>query len=374
MIVRNKLARFAQLVLIAAFAFYGAAAQSGPASQAERASAEPIRGTVQIILRRGAVADAEGGITVGEVARVTGAASSAVRGIVLVADPHDAAGDRSYLVLDASTVASRLHDAGLRPSQIAVTGGRCVVRFGKREAVPQAAPERPKTDEHTLLAADTDPRTVRGAIAKHLTSELGVSPDHIRLTFEDRDRVTLRIDTASRRLTVRPTTSTNAARVVFEVHAFDAEGGLVSRTRLRVDVDLRSRSLRALRRIERGEVVSPDFFEPTETWSPPGGDEPIDAEAEVDGWIAARRIDEGDVLTTDHIAPPVLIERGDIVRVFAHSGGFTVQLKARALEDGGPGDAIALKLDNADAPFIARVDGPKRAVMSLDTGVETGSL
>lgn len=344
----------------------GPNAQTVSAEPAEQAGAGRIRGSAHVSLRRGVSADPEGGITLDEIARITGDAADAVGRIVIVDDPEPLAGDAAYLVIDIELVRERLRAAGVRPSQAGISGGRCVVRFGKRVATPERAAEPVRADEHTLLASEIERTTVRGEIARQLAESLGTDPERLRLNFENRDDQTLRTTLTGRRVLVRRATSAEAARVVFDVLTFNDDGGLEGRARVRTDLSVLLTVRTAARRIERGETITESLFDRVESWQTPGRQAPLAHTQPIDGWLATERIDIGEVLSADQAEPPVLIQRGELVRVFAHSGGFTVELTARALEDGGKGDRIAVKIDDSESPFTVTVDGSKRAVTTLD--------
>jgi flagella basal body P-ring formation protein FlgA len=54
---------------------------------------------------------------------------------------------------------------------------------------------------------------------------------------------------------------------------------------------------------------------------------------------------------------PLMVHRGEIVTVYARSGGVSVRTTARVREDGGMGDLVSVESLTERKGFIARVCG-----------------
>lgn len=86
---------------------------------------------------------------------------------------------------------------------------------------------------------------------------------------------------------------------------------------------------------------------------------------EVIGKEAQRRINTGDVLSDANTAPPVMVHRGELVKVFSGGGGVSVSIDAKAKQDGRVGDLISVELLDRREQLMARVTGHRRlAVLS----------
>jgi flagella basal body P-ring formation protein FlgA len=123
------------------------------------------------------------------------------------------------------------------------------------------------------------------------------------------------------------------------------------------DVKRAPRAVVAINAIARGERIRAGDVA-LETVSP-GSPQRITFESldEVIGKEAARTIAAGQTLDNQHVRSPLLVKRGDVVDVFARSGGVQVSTKARAREEGSHGDLINVELLNDRRPLIARVCG-----------------
>ncbi len=78
------------------------------------------------------------------------------------------------------------------------------------------------------------------------------------------------------------------------------------------------------------------------------------------GKVLLKRARKGKVITSSFISEPPLIEKNDKVRVTVEYGSVKISSKARALEDGWKvGDRIKIKVDSAEEPVTAIVEGDK---------------
>lgn len=76
----------------------------------------------------------------------------------------------------------------------------------------------------------------------------------------------------------------------------------------------------------------------------------------------------GEVVTTDMLAPPMMVRRGDTVTVAAGGGGIRVRVLAKAHVDGRRGEIIEVEAPETKERYTARVVGPRQlAVLSVET-------
>ncbi|NKN33182.1 flagellar basal body P-ring formation chaperone FlgA [Marichromatium bheemlicum] len=61
------------------------------------------------------------------------------------------------------------------------------------------------------------------------------------------------------------------------------------------------------------------------------------------GMEARRALTPGQVLTSAHVAPRKLVERGQLVTIYSGSGGLMVRMSGEALEDGTAGQRIRVR-------------------------------
>jgi flagella basal body P-ring formation protein FlgA len=82
---------------------------------------------------------------------------------------------------------------------------------------------------------------------------------------------------------------------------------------------------------------------------------------EVVGKEATRALVEGQILDEQSIRRPILVQRSDIVTVYARTAGLRVRTTARAMESGGEGDLVRVETLTDRKPYFARVSGPQEA-------------
>ena len=79
--------------------------------------------------------------------------------------------------------------------------------------------------------------------------------------------------------------------------------------------------------------------------------------ADVVGKETTRAIAAGKPLTRDAVRPPVLVRRGEVVTVYARAAGIRIRTMARARDDGGEGELVAVEPLTDRNTFFARVSG-----------------
>jgi flagella basal body P-ring formation protein FlgA len=75
------------------------------------------------------------------------------------------------------------------------------------------------------------------------------------------------------------------------------------------------------------------------------------------GKEATRNIVAGQALDDQYVRSPLLVNRGDVVDVFARSGGVQVRTRGRAKEEGSHGSLIQVEMLNDRRSLVARVCG-----------------
>ncbi len=323
--------------------------------------------TTSVILRRAAVAEPAGGVTLGEIAEVAGGDASSIARVVLIDEDELAASDRSYVVIERDLVENRLMGAGARLGAISLSGSRCVVRFGR--SAPKAVQARvPRTspEPEFVVGDEAVEGTVGAEVVRQLSEAHAVTPDAIRTLIRTEDAASWARPLTDGRTTVRRATSVRAGRVVFAVTVFDKSGGVLEQARLIVEAQVRRRVFVAAERLRRGRPVDRTLLVEADKWLSPGDADPIGVDENVADWRVERRVEEGDVLRDGDLAAPVLVERGDKARLYAHSGGFVLETWVRVAEDGAFGDLVECEIEGGGRTFLATVDGPGRVVVLLD--------
>ncbi|MFA0888281.1 MAG: flagellar basal body P-ring formation chaperone FlgA [Synergistales bacterium] len=100
----------------------------------------------------------------------------------------------------------------------------------------------------------------------------------------------------------------------------------------------------AKRSIRRGETVRPGDLEiAVRAYCRSFGETPKKT-AYFDGKVAKKTIREGEPLTERDVGTRSLVERGDLLTLIARSGGVEARIDGVALEPGGEGDVIRVRI------------------------------
>lgn len=273
----------------------------------------------------------------------------------------------SAITLDE--VRAALDGAGVNWGRLALTGGRCALRLrGARQPEPAAAigpPAAPAQASEASAAALAGEETVRARVTALLARVLAASPENLRVRFDPRDDDLLNLSLNGRRVEVQPGAIRSAGeRVPFTIWVY-AGNRVAERRTILVEAQMRVAVLVLTAEAARKASIRRSMVRVEERWLPPGGSPLVASMEALDGAIARTRLPVGTALRQAHLDSPIVVRKNE--RVMVHCVGQAIVLKApaRALADGAEGDVIAFKLDGAEHTFLARVDGPGRAVVVL---------
>ena len=109
----------------------------------------------------------------------------------------------------------------------------------------------------------------------------------------------------------------------------------------------------AVRPLRKGEMVRPDDIDLRQATGP------VQAAffkiEEVLGKETTRALATGQVLEADHVRAPVLVQRGEVVRVIAKAAGVRVKTNGKALQAGSRGELIEVQPLEGKQRYMARV-------------------
>ena len=75
------------------------------------------------------------------------------------------------------------------------------------------------------------------------------------------------------------------------------------------------------------------------------------------GMLAQRSIRPDSVLLSSHVKAPLLVERGETVKVYARTAGIQVRTFATVKQDGSMGELVQVETLDKRVRFVARVIG-----------------
>lgn len=299
-------------------------------------------------------------VTLADVATLSGPPAEALGHIILLPDGAGAA----WTLLDAAAVRDAINEQA-RPvwGHLTLQGVGCAVR--SLSSGPAVEPAM-ASDGHAE-AAPTDPTTVRAVIEQRLAAAFDCSVADLRLEFDDRDAELLATSAIGRTVDAQPTGLSE--RLPLRVTVYEADRILRAEA-LRVQVLVRRDVAVSRTVLPRGHVIAEEDLLTDIRWLPPDL-RPIPPALAV-GMVARNRIAAGEPLSARDAETPILVRRGQTIQVHAVGGAVSLQIPARALEDGREGDIIRCASITAagrsgsarEAPreFLARMAGPGIAV------------
>lgn len=273
-------------------------------------------------------------ITLGEVATIAGDDAGNWTDV----DLGPAAAPGSSRQLGASLVEARLRSAGLNREDFQVTGARAVRA----------------TTLHRVLSKEQIAESLREHIWAEMPWQMGETDIEIPLPMSEETLPEGQVEIQWRtnpqyryvgagafrgKISVDgEVQKTLVLRAVVESYGdVVVAAGDVSRGRPLGPNDIKLEK-HALSRLPRGAIMDPK---------------------EIDGLIARRSLFTGQVLTTQHVEAPRIVQRNQVVAVEMATGGLRVQSRARAMSDGRAGDLIRLANLHSKEQFqgIVRKDG-----------------
>ena len=289
-------------------------------------------------------------ITLADIAELGGEDARRFAGVEI------ARGGEKAFEIEMKVVREKLAEASTKDD--ALRSGAAALRFrGERVVVrPARGPQvDAKPIAPTATARPAAPETVAGidpAMYAGNGTPLGVVCELLRNAFgPDVSDLRLHIPAADlARLAPKPglryeVSARSALKsdfVSFEVSAMDGDHHL-TRDRVRVTVRRLREVCVATTLAKRGRPLGADAFTvESREIAPTLADRAVKPQ-ELSGASLVRSLDAGVVITADDLAQAVAIRRNDRVIVRREVGLIAIELEAIALEDGKPGDRIALQ-------------------------------
>jgi flagella basal body P-ring formation protein FlgA len=244
-------------------------------------------------------------------------------------------------------------------ARISLRGSTCVLSAGMAPRASLAA-----APIQTVAAAPPDPAgTVRGIVAGRIAGLAQVAPLDLRLAFASEDDAILNMPAAGRTIEVTPTGLSD--RLPLSVRIFEGERIVMHRT-IRVGVEVRREVVIAATGRRRGETIAEEDVTIGVQWlglaARPGRPD------QVVGSSPKMRVTPGQVIMSEDVSPPVVVNKGEQVTVYCVRGTVMLTLRARAMGAGRDGELVQLQTLDGQRTFQARMDGRGRAV--INTGGE----
>lgn len=277
--------------------------------------------------------------------------------------------------IPVTDVRSQLDDAGIHWGKVQLSGSVVIVRpLGTQAAQPPLAmmPASIETTAraHRITAASSEAAelvglsTVRGLVAAAIVQGLGVSPDALRLTLDDRGEGILDMDADAERFELEPLGSLSSDRIELALRTW-AHGRIQRRYTITAQPQLKTDVVVLRRDLDRGEEINEGDCSVETRWLPPSQANLVPSLVEAVGRVADARLTAGDLLRKKHVKREVLIKRGDRVMVRCLVGGVVISMEADAHTDAAEGEQIELRKLGERNTFLAIATGPGAAVLDL---------
>ncbi|MCC6791939.1 MAG: flagellar basal body P-ring formation protein FlgA, partial [Thermomicrobiales bacterium] len=280
-------------------------------------------------------------VLLSDVATLAGVPAEALSGITVLA-----AASADWQSLDAAAIRAAI-DQQADPvwGHLTLLGVECRIRA----ITPPAAPLEAVQEAAAAAASPTDPTTVRAVIERRLAAAFECEPADLRLEFAERDADLLGQTAIGRTVDVQPTGFSE--RLPLRITIYEGERILLTEA-IRVDVLIQRGVAVAPAALSRGHVLEASDLLPDVRWLPPDVRPlPID---HAPGLVVRTRISAGQPVSVRDVESPILVRRGQTRQVHAVDGAISLQIPARALEDGREGEVIRCVTLAAPQPATSR--------------------
>jgi flagella basal body P-ring formation protein FlgA len=321
-----------------------------------------------IELRSSVVLKAGSPVTLGDIADVEGEDAEIIAATVIEAEPPARTFD-----VDVKAVRSAL-DAGkvVRWGRTTLRGSTCSVTLSGPDPAERKKAEVSKDVPRPAAVKLDGPETVRTHVVQALARLYAVTPDDMRMLFEDRDKELLDTRTSGHRVDIQPTNSAATSRVGLRTYVFSGDRLTTQRT-ISVEVLVRRTVLTAIAPISRGQEITSADFTASEQWHAPSAATPCTTEQAIGG-VTRARIGAGQIIALANVEAPVVVKKGEIVEIHCLSGSIHLKAtRARALAAGRDGELVPFQLEGSKRSFKARMSGRGSAVLALDAGGEVNN-
>lgn len=300
-----------------------------------------------------------------EIAYLTGPTAEKL-GSSIVAKLRD---NQSDCRISLSTVQKHLTDMGVNWGRFNLAGAAsCDVQLVQDHPAPvnTAIASNPR---QTITA--TNAITIGQHVMRYLLSYTGLDDQQLVVHFNETDQRELDQPALLDRFEFEVLSSTKLGQLPLVIRRWQGNN-MVGELHVTAQVACKTLAAVVVNNIRRGEIFSPSDVQVQEVLLSTSDEKPIRKMRDVVGLMATRNIRKNQTLFTSDVQQPYVIKRGQLVTVRALVGGMVIRTTARSMDDGAVGDTIQLQNQRSRQQFMARVIGPREAV--LGNGNDSDSL
>ncbi len=298
-------------------------------------------------------------IVLADVATLSGPEAKQYADMVII--PASAADQPNLMVLPQDIRAALSSQFRVPWARLTLSGRACKVGVQNRPASQTRVQRKYTRGFQNTLQADQiiTQNTLRADIARQIASTLAIKPQDLRLSFRTRDAALLAKATASRRVEVRMLGSSQRTPLAITIYKNDS---IVLKENLDVEIQVRKKVFTPIAEIKKGSLINQSDLHEQAIWLK-AHQSPAILE-QIVGSIARTRLKIAAPILADHIEPPIIVKRGDLVRIHCLQGSVIVKAQARALQAGRKDERIQFQSLTSRKTFYARMTSLGHAVMA----------
>ena len=300
----------------------------------------------------------DGELTIGDFTTINGPQAAVIQSLTI--DSNDPILAGIWNTIELSTIREVIDQSPtINAGSVVVVGSD--VSITRRRAVSGPETTRPISTNTTENNTYEGP-ILQDHIERWIFTRLRTQADSTRIRFKDRNRELLHTRTADR--VVEITQIGQSAEMHLRIVIYEADR-IITDTTIRADVKVQRPVRVATKHIRRRTVIDQALSTIETRWLSPTLNV-ADPDTSL-GLETKTAISPGEIILSAMITKPILIKRGQLVSAKSLVGQMIVTKVVRALEKGQMGDLIELESKDRKSHFTARVAGPGRVVIVVDT-------
>ncbi|HAI11005.1 MAG TPA: flagella basal body P-ring formation protein FlgA [Phycisphaerales bacterium] len=291
-----------------------------------------------------------------EIAWLTGDTATKLGGSIVTTLSENQVDSRITL----QSVRKHLSDMGVNWGRFNLTGAsQCQVTLASAQPTRTAIVPNPSKPIHA-----TDAISIEEYVTRYLLTYTGLSDQELVLSFSAADKRELSAAALTDRFEIEVIGTAKIGQIPMVIRRWRG-GSMVGEIRVTAQVTCKTLAAVVVENVRRGQSFGPNDVQVQEVFltSP---QTPIRKLRDVVGRIASRNIRKNQTLFESDVQLPFMIQRGEQVTVRVMVGSMVIRTVARANTDAAMGEMVELQNQRSRESFMARVTGPRQAV--LDNG------
>lgn len=291
-----------------------------------------------------------------EIAWLTGDTAEKLGGTIIA----KLADNKSDTRITMQAVRKHLSDMGVNWGRLNLSGAwQCDVSVTSAvqvQATPTAIIPNP---QQTITA--TDAITIAEHLTRYLLTYTGLSDQELVVTYSQADKRELAQPALTDRFEIQPISTAKLGQLPLVIRRWRGNT-LTGEMRVTAQVACKTLAVVVVENVRRGQSFGASDVQVQEVILTHELT-PIRKLRDVLGRVASRNIRKNQTLFENDVQLPVMIERGQQVTVRVLVGGMVIRTTARAMDDAAMGDMVELQNQRSREVFMARVAGPRQAVL-----------